>query len=133
MIPRTSDELQRVSRMMKMWAEQHFGFLGRTPDYLNRALAYQGLSRLREAENKYLFEVSLQANKLQIKDAVERLFNVSVVGVNTSIVRGRPKRLSVGRCGGAPLFSLSPRPCWSPLSPAPCSSRDGIRRADWPA
>jgi large subunit ribosomal protein L23 len=50
-------------------------------------------SRLREAENKYLFEVSLQANKLQIKDAVERLFNVSVVGVNTSIVRGRPKRM----------------------------------------
>lgn len=40
MIPRTLDDLRRVSRMMKVWADQHFGFLGRTPDYLNRAMAY---------------------------------------------------------------------------------------------
>src|SRR5919108_1515172 len=42
MIPRTPEELRRISRMMKIWAEQHFGFLGRTPDYLNRAMAYYG-------------------------------------------------------------------------------------------
>jgi 4-hydroxyphenylacetate 3-monooxygenase len=40
LIPRTPEELRRVSRMMKIWADQHFGFLGRTPDYLNRAMAY---------------------------------------------------------------------------------------------
>jgi 4-hydroxyphenylacetate 3-monooxygenase len=40
MIPRTPEELRRISQMMNIWAHQHFGFLGRTPDYLNRALAY---------------------------------------------------------------------------------------------
>jgi 4-hydroxyphenylacetate 3-monooxygenase len=40
MIPRTPDELRRISQMMKIWADQHFGFLGRTPDFLNRAMAY---------------------------------------------------------------------------------------------
>ena len=40
MIPRTAEELRRISQMIKIWADQHFGFLGRTPDYLNRAMAY---------------------------------------------------------------------------------------------
>jgi 4-hydroxyphenylacetate 3-monooxygenase len=40
MIPRTSEDLRRISHMMKIWGNQHFGFLGRTPDYLNRAMAY---------------------------------------------------------------------------------------------
>jgi 4-hydroxyphenylacetate 3-monooxygenase len=40
LIPRTAEELRRISQMIKIWADQHFGFLGRTPDYLNRAVAY---------------------------------------------------------------------------------------------
>ena len=40
MIPHAPEELRRISRMMSVWAVQHFGFLGRTPDYLNRAMAY---------------------------------------------------------------------------------------------
>jgi 4-hydroxyphenylacetate 3-monooxygenase len=40
MIPHTSEDLRRISHMMKIWGNQHFGFLGRTPDYLNRAMAY---------------------------------------------------------------------------------------------
>ncbi len=50
----------------------------------------------REAENKYLFEVDRRANKQQIRDAVETLFDVSVTEVNTMIVRGRIRRMGRG-------------------------------------
>jgi large subunit ribosomal protein L23 len=52
--------------------------------------------QLRESDNKYLFEVDRRANKIQIKSAVEALFNVSVVEVNTMIVRGRLRRMGRG-------------------------------------
>ena len=51
---------------------------------------------LREGENKYLFEVARDANKQEIKLAVETLFKVSVVDVNTLIVRGRLRRMGRG-------------------------------------
>jgi len=48
--------------------------------------------RLMESENKLLFEVSLNANKPEIKKAVEELFNVKVLKVNTFIsVKGKKK------------------------------------------
>ena len=43
-------------------------------------------------ENKYVFEVDLRANKMQIKEAVELAFNVHVAGVNTCVMKGKPKR-----------------------------------------
>ena len=51
---------------------------------------------LREEENKYLFEVDRKANKAQIRNAVETLFDVSVTSVNTLIVRGRMRRMGRG-------------------------------------
>jgi 4-hydroxyphenylacetate 3-monooxygenase len=36
--PQTHDDLARVRTMMKRWADYSGGFMGRTPDYLNRAL-----------------------------------------------------------------------------------------------
>lgn len=36
--PRTHDDLVRVRRMMKRWADYSGGMMGRSPDYLNRAL-----------------------------------------------------------------------------------------------
>lgn len=51
---------------------------------------------LREGQNKYLFEVSRDANKHEIKDAVETLFNVKVVDVKTMVVRGRIRRMGRG-------------------------------------
>ena len=53
-------------------------------------------SRLREQGNKVIFEVRREANKIQIKDAIQQLFKVSVVDVNTSIVRGKEKRMGRG-------------------------------------
>lgn len=51
---------------------------------------------LREEVNKYLFEVDRRANKMQIRRAVETLFNVTVEDVNTMIVRGRIRRMGRG-------------------------------------
>lgn len=51
---------------------------------------------LRESENKYLFEVSRNANKIEIKKAVETLFGVHVVDVHTMVVRGRIRRMGRG-------------------------------------
>lgn len=51
---------------------------------------------LREKDNKYSFEVARGANKIQIKQAVETLFNVNVETVRTMIVRGRDRRMGRG-------------------------------------
>ncbi len=50
------------------------------------------------AENKYCFVVDPRANKHQIKQAVEEIFKVKVVAVNTMRMRGKVKRL--GRSEG---------------------------------
>ena len=41
---------------------------------------------------KFVFEVAKDANKVEIKKAVEEIFGVTVVKVNTEIVRGKEKR-----------------------------------------
>jgi large subunit ribosomal protein L23 len=41
--------------------------------------------------NKYLFEVDMRANKLQIKAAVEKSFNVHVTAVNVMVMKGKPR------------------------------------------
>ena len=48
---------------------------------------------LRTTQNKYVFEVAPTATKPQIKKAVEKLFSVSVVSVNTVVVKGKKKRM----------------------------------------
>ncbi len=55
---------------------------------------------IQKGENNQLtFEVSRDANKIEVKEAVEKLLKVKVVNVNTICVRGKPKRLgkNVGR------------------------------------
>lgn len=44
------------------------------------------------ALNKYSFEVDRAANKLQIKEAIESIFKVTVTGVHTMNVRGKLRR-----------------------------------------
>ncbi len=51
---------------------------------------------LRETQSQYLFEVDRRANKLQIRAAVEQLFNVKVTDVRTMVVRGRMRRMGRG-------------------------------------
>lgn len=45
--------------------------------------------------NAYAFEVSRQANKHDVRDAIEALFNVKVVAVNTQNRKGKPRRTRV--------------------------------------
>lgn len=42
--------------------------------------------------NAYAFEVNPKANKVQIRDAVQQIYNVKVVDVRTTIVKGKPRR-----------------------------------------
>ena len=45
-----------------------------------------------EQTNRYSFKVSPDANKYQIKDAVEKLYDVKVVGVSTMNYDGKKKQ-----------------------------------------
>jgi large subunit ribosomal protein L23 len=51
---------------------------------------------LREKNNQVVFEVARDANKIQIKDAVQKLFKVSVTSVNTMVMRGKDRRMGRG-------------------------------------
>jgi len=48
-------------------------------------------TQLKEQSNRYVFKVALNANKHQIKRAVEELFNVHVKDVRTAVYRGKPR------------------------------------------
>ena len=45
------------------------------------------------AKNTFTFEVAKDANKIEIAQAVEAIFDVKVVKVNTLIVKPKPKRV----------------------------------------
>ena len=42
--------------------------------------------------NRVTFKVHLDANKIEIREAVQKIFNVTVLQVNTQVVRGKRKR-----------------------------------------
>ncbi len=46
-------------------------------------------------EGKYTFEVNKKATKVEIAKAVEKLFNVKVLKVNTMTIKGKKKRVGV--------------------------------------
>ena len=43
--------------------------------------------------DKYVFEVASEANKAEVKQAVEKFFGVKVIDVHTLNMKGKPKRL----------------------------------------
>ena len=53
---------------------------------------------LLEKENKYTFKVALEANKVEIKQAIEEIYKVKVVDIAT--IRVLPKRRRVGKYEG---------------------------------
>ena len=62
---------------------------------IRRPLVTEKSTIERELQNIVTFEVDLRANKTEIRRAVEVLFDVQVLGVRTSRVRGKKRR--VGR------------------------------------
>ena len=68
-------------------------------DVINRILLTEKGTRLSEENNQYLFRVARNANKVEIKKAVESLFNVRVMAVNTMRRKGKKKRLRTAQFG----------------------------------
>lgn len=60
---------------------------------LLQALISEKATTYQEKENCYLFKVAPNANKLAIKQAVEKAFNVKVKEVATVNVKGKNKKL----------------------------------------
>jgi len=52
---------------------------------------------LKDNKNVYSFEVSINANKIEIKKAIEYIFEVDVLDVNTIRAKGKPKKRQTGR------------------------------------
>jgi large subunit ribosomal protein L23 len=65
---------------------------------IKRPVITEKSTALKEELNQVVFEVDPKANKLEIKEAVEKLFNVKVLKVRTIKVKGKKRRL--GRLEG---------------------------------
>ena len=59
---------------------------------VKRALITEKGTALRELRNQYHFEVARDANKIEIKKAIETIFSVKVGSVRTLQVRGKVRR-----------------------------------------
>ena len=66
---------------------------------LRRPVLTEKSNYLADALHRYTFEVDARANKHQVREAVEQIFNVTVVDVNLMKVRSKRRRLGryVGR------------------------------------
>lgn len=62
-------------------------------DVVLRPVVTEKTLRQSEKLHAYTFEVHLEANKVQIRHAVESLFHVDVVGVRTDVRTGKPRRV----------------------------------------
>lgn len=71
-------------------------------DIIKKPIITEETTRMMEL-NKYCFMVDHRANKIQIKKAIEEIFNVKVMDINTMRVLGKMKRM--GRFEGR-------RPSW---------------------
>ena len=49
-------------------------------------------STLLQESGRYTFQIAPKANKIQVKEAVEKNFNVTVLGVNITKLHGKRKR-----------------------------------------
>lgn len=61
-------------------------------DILIKPVISEKANALRE-QNKYVFVVQPSATKIQVKEAVSKLFNVKVIGCTTMNIMGKMKRL----------------------------------------
>ena len=63
-------------------------------DIIIRPALTEKSTRMSE-ENKHVFQVKYGATKPQVKEAVQKIFGVDVVKVNTMIVPGKSKRVGM--------------------------------------
>ncbi|MXV50917.1 50S ribosomal protein L23 [Pedobacter sp. HMF7647] len=60
-------------------------------EILKKPILTEKASLLTEKLNRFAFKVDHRANKLQIKSAIEQMFGVNIVAVNTMVVFGKTK------------------------------------------
>ncbi|MGM0414090.1 MAG: 50S ribosomal protein L23 [Bacillota bacterium] len=72
-------------------------------DIIISPLISEKTMKLMEENNAYTFKVAKKANKIQIRQAIEDIFSVRVVKVNTMNMKGKRKRLG---------FTEGKRPDW---------------------
>jgi large subunit ribosomal protein L23 len=68
-----------------------------------RPLVTEKATTLKDEHNQVSFQVAMDANKVEVRQAVEAIFKVKVTGVRTQVVFGKEKRM--GRHQGR-------RPSW---------------------
>ncbi|MEN8254287.1 MAG: 50S ribosomal protein L23 [Verrucomicrobiota bacterium] len=68
-------------------------------DVIKKVLLTEKGTRLSEEQNQYIFRVAKEANKMEIKEAVEALFSVRVMAVNTMRRKGKKKRQRTAQYG----------------------------------
>jgi len=61
-----------------------------------RPLVTEKSLKTTERRNAYAFAVDMRANKVQVRRAVEELFDVTVVAVQTDVRKGKPRRTARG-------------------------------------
>lgn len=61
-------------------------------DIIKRPIITEKTTMQKEVSNQLTFEVDRNANRVEIKKAVEKIFNVKVARVNTMNVKGKPAR-----------------------------------------
>ena len=66
-------------------------------DVIRRPVVSEKSTALAEVAGRYVFEVAPGANKFQIRDAVQKLFNVHVRAVRTMTMQGKTKRIGMNR------------------------------------
>jgi len=59
--------------------------------YINKPLITEKAMKLSQI-GQYVFEVNPKANKLQIKSAIEEMFEVNIVSIRTARIKGKVKR-----------------------------------------
>ena len=64
-------------------------------DVLKKPVLTEKSMTLQAEENKYTFDVDVNANKIEIRQAVEAMFDVKVESVNTINGLGKTKRMGV--------------------------------------
>ena len=64
-----------------------------TTQVLRKPLLTEKSNNMKADKNIVCFEVARHANKIQIKDAVEKMFGVKVVSVTTANIQGKNKRM----------------------------------------
>ncbi|MCG3133726.1 MAG: 50S ribosomal protein L23 [Planctomycetes bacterium] len=66
-------------------------------DVVRKPLITERATSALDRSNTYVFDVHPAANKVQIKNAIEKLFNVKVLSVNTANRKGKVKARRSGR------------------------------------